>query len=260
MTNSARARAFDRAAAQYGAYRPAYPTALFEAMEDLAGRRLRGARVADIGAGTGIATALLHARGARVLGVEPGAAMAAEFRRRLPGVPLVRGDGNRLPLADRSAEFVTYAQSFHWTDPALSIPEAARVLRPGGALALFWNEPDVSVPWIAGQDARLREAFGPGWYVSDHTLPDSAPAFTRRRMLWSRRVSLDAHLAKLATHSLFLVDGRPGTREFLAEERALLAREFPAGEVEEHYAVTLRLTVPVPASASAPGGAHSSGS
>ncbi|MBC7274021.1 MAG: SAM-dependent methyltransferase, partial [Streptomyces sp.] len=62
---------------------------------------------ADIGAGTGLATALLHARGAEVIAVEPGSGMAAEFRRGLPGVPLVLGDGNALPLARNARHFAT---------------------------------------------------------------------------------------------------------------------------------------------------------
>ena len=100
-------------------------------------RPLRNAQVADVGAGTGIATSLLHARGAKVTAVEPGDGMAAEFRRNNPGIPLVRGDGNHLPLATASADFITYAQAWHWTDPAKAGPEARRVLREGGALALL---------------------------------------------------------------------------------------------------------------------------
>lgn len=56
-SHSARARSFNAAAARYAANRPSYPPALLDAVEELAGRPLAGARVADIGAGTGIATA-----------------------------------------------------------------------------------------------------------------------------------------------------------------------------------------------------------
>jgi len=84
-----RAHSFNAAAAQYAANRPSYPPALFDAIEDLAGRPLQGARVADIGAGTGIATALLASRGADVVAVEPGAGMAVEFRRANPGLPIL---------------------------------------------------------------------------------------------------------------------------------------------------------------------------
>ncbi|MEV7614362.1 class I SAM-dependent methyltransferase [Streptomyces sp. NPDC089799] len=242
-----RARSFSSAAGRYGTYRPGYPAALFDAVEEIAGRPLRGARVADVGAGTGLATERLRDRGAEVTGVEPGEGMAAEFRRRLPDVPVVRGDGNRLPFATGSLDFLTYAQSFHWTDPARSVPEAARVLRPGGALALFWNDPDVSVPWIAEQDARLTARFGEGWYVADHRVPatDLGVGFTDRVLHWVRRVPLDVHLAKLSTHSLFLTVGPQG-EEFLAAERALLSTRFPSGEIDEHYAVTLRVAVRPP--------------
>ncbi|MGC5412996.1 SAM-dependent methyltransferase, partial [Streptomyces sp. DT225] len=67
-----RALSFDRAAAQYAAARPSYPDALFDAVEDIAGRPLRGARALDVGAGTGISTRRLLDRGARVVAVEPG--------------------------------------------------------------------------------------------------------------------------------------------------------------------------------------------
>ncbi len=86
----------------------------------------------DIGAGTGIATALLKARGARVLAVEPGDGMAAQSRRALPDAPLLRGDGTALPLATAS-DFLTHAQARHWTATSRSVLQALCVLRPGGA-------------------------------------------------------------------------------------------------------------------------------
>lgn len=241
-SDASRARSFSSAATRYGDHRPAYPPALLDAVEDLAGFRLAGARVADVGAGTGIATALLRARGARVVAVEPGAGMAAELHRRHPEVPLVRGDGNRLPFASGSLDLLTYAQSWHWTDPSRSGPEALRVLRPGGALAVFSNDPDVEVAWIAGQQERIEAAFGPGWYINERARPQGGLEFTTRLLRWSRRIPVDAHLAKLSTHSLFLI-GAPGTDAFLAVERELLLEQFPAGWVEEHYVVDLSLAV-----------------
>jgi SAM-dependent methyltransferase len=243
---AARARSFNGAAGLYGANRPSYPGALFDTLEEVSGVGLDGARVADVGAGTGIATGLLAGRGARVVGVEPGAGMAAEFRRALPGVPLVRGDGNALPLADASVDLVTYAQSWHWTDRSRSVPEALRVLRPGGALALWWNTTPSDVPWITAQQNRLAERFGRAARAGG--LPDDAAArrasgvgelpMTRRHLRWSRTVPLGTHLANLASHSALLTAG-PAAATFLAAERALLAAEFPGGEVEEVYVVDL---------------------
>nr|WSX52393.1 class I SAM-dependent methyltransferase [Streptomyces sp. NBC_00974] len=260
-TPRSRARSFDSAAALYGQYRPGYPEALYDTVEELAGRRFAGARVADVGAGTGIGTAPMRARGAEVVAVEPGDGMAAEFRRGHPDIPIVRGDGNRLPLAGSGVDFLTYAQAWHWTDPILSVPEARRVLRPGGALAIWWNDLDESVGWVAEQGGRIRAFFaedGPGGAVggagavggtggaavSFRTLPRGlGSGFTTRSVPWSRRIPLEAHLAHLASHSAFLLLGEAGTREFIDAERERLRPVFADGVVEEPYVVSVSVSV-----------------
>ncbi|WP_151773345.1 class I SAM-dependent methyltransferase [Streptomyces abyssomicinicus] len=254
-----RARSFNSAAAVYAAARPTYPPVLFDAVEELSRRPLAGARVVDVGAGTGISTALLRSRGARVLAVEPGEGMAAEFRRALPATPLVRGDGNHLPLASATVDLVTYAQSWHWTDPAHAHPEAMRVLHPGGALALWWNTDAQDVPWIAEQADRVRRHFGDdranksggGTRTLDADklfagapFPPEPDRIARRVLRWSRRVPLDTHLANVASHSLFIVHGEESTRAFLDRERARLREVFPDGLVEEVYDVLLLVVTP----------------
>lgn len=173
--------------------------------------------------------------------------MAGQFLLGLPDVPLVRGDGNHLPLASGSVDILTYAQSWHWTDRRASVPEARRVLRPGGSLALWWNDSDSTVDWTADQDARLRRLFGaedeaPDPVARFRDLPPEL-GFAERQITWSRNVPLDSHLANLATYSDFLVLGEKGTRAFLAEERDRLLDVFPRGTVEERYVVSLALAV-----------------
>ncbi|MGV9349675.1 class I SAM-dependent methyltransferase [Streptomyces spiralis] len=244
--HSARAHSFNAAAAQYAANRPSYPPALLDAVEELAGRPLAGARVADIGAGTGIATALLHERGAEVLAVEPGEGMAAQFRRAHPRIPIVRGNGDALPLTDASADLLTYAQAWHWTDTTRSVPEALRVLRPGGALALWWNTDALDVEWIAEAGRRVGRFFGIDVPAekqraarTDLADPSGRLHFTRREVRWSRRVPLDTHLANIASHSVFLVCPEERKTAFLAAERDHLLNVFPDGVVEETYDVLL---------------------
>ncbi len=240
-----RARSFDAAATQYAANRPSYPPALFDAIEELADRPLAGARVVDVGAGTGIATALLRRRGADVLAVEPGGGMAAQFRLSHPDIPIVRGNGNALPLATASADFVTYAQAWHWTDPVHSVPEVLRVLRPGGALALWWNTTPLDIPWHVAQGRRIERRFGNHPAVEQNgsgaraamTSPTGHLDFTRRKVRWSRRVPIDTHLANLGSHSIFLVHGTEASTAFFVEEKQLLLSSFPDGLIEETYDV-----------------------
>ncbi|MFE1314524.1 class I SAM-dependent methyltransferase [Streptomyces sp. NPDC058755] len=242
-----RAHSFNAAAAQYAANRPSYPPALFDTVEELSGRPLSGARVVDVGAGTGIATVLLDARGADVLAVEPGAGMAAEFRRALPHIPIVRGNGNALPVADARADFLTYAQAWHWTDTAHSVPEALRVLRPGGALALWWNTDALDVEWIAEAADRIHRFFGIDTAAekrragdrTDLADPSGRLRFTRREVRWSRRVPIDTHLANIGSHSGFLVTPEERRNAFLEEERGHVLKVFPDGIVEETYDVLL---------------------
>ncbi|WP_063752602.1 class I SAM-dependent methyltransferase [Streptomyces natalensis] len=249
--HAARARSFSSVAAQYAASRPGYPAELFDAIEERSGRSLNGARVLDVGAGTGIATALLAARGAEVIAVEPGPGMAAQLRAGLPGVPLVRASGDALPFRAAAFDLVCYAQAWHWTDPARSAPEAMRVLRPGGALALWWNSPRRDTGWAAEQDARLaRRLLGrdPGRAAE---VPDADPdVLVRRQGLnptawvaeWTRSVPLDTHLAMLGSHSRFAVLDPAVSAAILEDERAALLDVFPDGIVREEYRVQLTVT------------------
>ncbi len=110
----------------------------------------------DLGAGTGKLTRALVALGHRVIAVEPLDEMRAELGAAVPGARALAGRAEAMPLPDASADVVASAQAFHWFDHDDALPEIARVLRPGGRIALVWNSRDDRDPWMA----RLSEIIG----------------------------------------------------------------------------------------------------
>ena len=136
--------AFADVADAYERGRPGYPS---EAVLWMAGPE--PVDVVDLGAGTGKLTRVLVALGHRVTAVEPLDAMRAELQAAIPQAHALAGSAEAMPLPDASADVVASAQAFHWFDHDAALPEIARVLRPGGRIALVWNSRDDSDPWMA---------------------------------------------------------------------------------------------------------------
>jgi len=148
---------FSRRSEVYERSRPAYPGPVIDLLAQLADLR-PGRRVADLAAGTGKLTRQLMVTGASCVAVEPSADMRAVCRRVVPGAPVVAGTAEAVPLASASVDLVTAAQAFHWFDAPVALAEMARVLRPGGVVALLWNARDESVPWVGELGAIMRAA------------------------------------------------------------------------------------------------------
>lgn len=138
---------FDSNAAAYERARPSYPA---EVVAHVVGHGAigPGRRVIDLAAGTGKLTRLLVPTGADVAAVEPVAGMRAQLAAALPGVEVLDGTAEDLPLPADSADAVTVAQAFHWFDAPVALAEIRRVLRPGGHLFLIWNTRDRSCDWV----------------------------------------------------------------------------------------------------------------
>jgi SAM-dependent methyltransferase len=132
---------FNRMAGVYDA-RPPYPCALIDAIADLAGPA--GSRVGDLGAGTGHVALPLAARGFDVFAIEPAQEMlsllrAAASDRALP-LRSYHAAAEALPIEAASLDLVVVADALHFLDAQLTAGEIARVLAPGGALAVVTCE------------------------------------------------------------------------------------------------------------------------
>jgi SAM-dependent methyltransferase len=159
-----RALSFDAWAGEYDRFRPGYPDELFDEIQ----RRLSlpdHAQVVDLGAGTGRAALAMAERGWRVTAVEPGHAMLDVLRARASDAGLLvatrQASAEATGLDPGSVDLVTAAQSFHWFDKERAVAEMARVVRPGGGVALFWNVRDETAsPFVADYHRLLEERFG----------------------------------------------------------------------------------------------------
>lgn len=125
----------------YTKYRPSYPSQVLDLLQTEC-NLTPDSIVADIGSGTGIFTYLLLDRGCTVYAVEPNKEMRKEAERQLAHLPNFRSvsaTAENTTLPKHSVDLITASQAFHWFDPEAAKREFARILKPGGWVALIWN-------------------------------------------------------------------------------------------------------------------------
>jgi SAM-dependent methyltransferase len=204
-----RAESFGSVAELYDHARPSYPPALVETLLESEPHA-----VLDIACGTGIAGALLAARGCEVLGVELDARMAELARAR--GLTVEVAPFEAWEPDGRSFELAICAQAWHWLAPREALAKAAAVLRGGARLAMFWNfgEPPAALaarldpiyaelePELHGRSVLLghREGRIEGALDAVSHEHEFERAQTRE-FSWSKRYTTAAWLDVLRTHS-----------------------------------------------------------
>jgi len=217
---------FNRLAGDYRS-RPGYPAALLSRLGELAG----AGPVVDLGAGTGLVALPLARSGLRVAAVEPALAMLEVLREEAAGLPVVgvHAAAEATGLPGGEARLVVLADALQWVEPERAGREAARLLAPGGVVAVLearlGGSPfaDGVAGILAGANPRARPR--PEGRLGQ--LLDAAGSGSRSEERWSHEERLDPDRLEAVLRSLSLVGPAlgPDRREaLLAEARALADR------------------------------------
>ena len=154
----------------YARYRPQYPASVIGCLQ--ANCQLTDTSIiADVGSGTGILTELFLREGNPVLAVEPNRKMREAGERRLHGYPRfqsIAGRAEETTLPDRSVDFVTAGQAFHWFDRGKAKVEFSRILKARGWVVLVWNERRVASSRFAEAYENLLRDYATDYEKIDH--------------------------------------------------------------------------------------------
>lgn len=220
---------FDPVVDAYERGRPAYPDGLYDALGDL-----RGVRIVEGGAGTGIATRALRHRGASVVALDIGEAMLG----RNGGMRAV-ADAVRMPVRDACVDLVCFAQAWHWLDLDVASGEVARVLDAGGRWAAWWNHGrDDGTPWfeavwdvLESQTPGRRQHRDTDWGATLDRALFVEPAFTS--VEWTREQPVDLWCTDERSKSY--IGMQPNADDVMAQLESIVLDAFPDGVVRTRY-------------------------
>lgn len=240
---------FSSRVADYVRYRPHYPREVIGFLESQQAF-WPGVRVADVGSGTGIFSRLLLEAKAIVEAVEPNEPM------RLAGLTFIgphprftshAGTAEATGLDDESVDLVTAAQAFHWFDREKTKAEFQRILRPGGHVALLWNERLTETSdFLRGYEALLGR-YAPEYAKVDHrnVALEAIRAFFAPEPVETATFAVsqvfgwDGVRGRLTSSSYCPAPGDPGHAPLLEELEALFNKEAVEGKVSFDYATAV---------------------
>ncbi len=237
-----RALSFGAAAADYDRYRPRYPDALVDDVVAMT----PGRQLLEVGAGTGIATAAFLARGMELTCVEPDPGMAAVLTAKCPDARVEVATFEEWSGGGTFDGLVS-GQAWHWTDPATRWERAAAALRPGGVVALFWNQdnpadPRVLAAFTAAYDrhgVEVRTVRAPEEHEPPLEMNDDFTDQRSRFYRWTHRIPVADYIARVNTTSAHLVLPAEVRDALTAETTAAL---LSYGDEVELAMVTLLIT------------------
>lgn len=235
---------FSNRVENYVKFRPSYPQDVIDHLET-AGVLSPDSLVVDVGCGTGISSRIFLENGYRIIGVEPNAAMRDASIRELAAFPkfeLVDGTSTATGLPDASADVVVAAQAFHWFDPQPTRAEFRRILRPGGHIALMWNERQLNTTAFLIDYEQLLLKYADDYTKVRHENIDAASLsdffskeYSTASFVTVQEFDLDGLRGRMLSSSYMPAADDPRFPELDRELSALFAKHAESGRIKVFY-------------------------
>ncbi|NOV01046.1 class I SAM-dependent methyltransferase [Paenibacillus planticolens] len=229
----------------YVKYRPSYPKEAIDYLYEVIGLHPQ-AEIADIGAGTGVFSKLLLARGSHVTALEPNKEMreaAAKMLGEESRFSIGSGSAEVTGLPDHSVDAIVCAQSFHWFDRSAAQAEFRRILKPGGKVVLIWNARLTRGSLFLEEYEQLLRTFSTDYKEVNHQniSPDILLSFFKPGTMQEARFTngqvfdYEGLSGRLHSSSYCPVPGDPRYEPMMAELRNVFERNEQDGNVFFDY-------------------------
>jgi ubiquinone/menaquinone biosynthesis C-methylase UbiE len=237
--------AFSSLADDYARYRPGYPIGVLDKLIRECGLT-QDWMVADIGSGTGNLAHLFLEADNQVIGVEPNCRMREAGERLLAAYPNFKsldGTAECIPINTHSVDLITIGQALHWFDVDRAKAEFQRILRPGGWVAVLWNDRLADTTAFTQQYASLTNTIG----VSEPLLRKILSFSSGLDYLFCNAVpyhasfphtqcfDLECFLGRARSSGYIPQPGEPGYDELTTKMTDLFTRYQCNGTVEFYY-------------------------
>lgn len=248
--SSAPEKRFSDRVENYVRYRPSYPQEVIALLQREAALTPQSV-IADVGSGTGISAELFLRAGYSVHAVEPNRDMRAAAERLLahdPRFHSVDGSAQATTLADHSVDLIVAAQAFHWFNTPETRAEFTRILKPGGHVALIWNERKLdATPFLVAFE-QLLLTFGTDYTKIRHENVNTAALgaffsgpYATHTFAYEQHFDFEGLQGRLLSSSYAPAAGQPRHEEMIAELRRIFDAHQVSGQVCFEYDTRVHL-------------------
>lgn len=229
----------------YIKYRPGYPAGVIDLLKEECGLD-KNSVVADIGSGTGILSSSLLKTALRVFGVEPNKEMREAGERLLndySSFTSVAASAEDTTLPESSIDIITASQAFHWFDRAKAKEEFLRILKPGGWVALIWNDRVTTTTPFLVEYEQLLQTYATDYKIVNHKKLDPGaigsffePANFELKMFENKQLfDFQSLKGRLLSSSYAPEEGHPNHEIILEKLRETFEKHNAEGKVAFEY-------------------------